>query len=52
MRGEYGNDEATKEGFPEMVGNDFILMFCEHMGGDINQEVTRIEFEYLTKWES
>lgn len=47
MRGQYGNDEAAKEGFPEMIGNDFVLMFCEHMNCDINQEVTRIEFEYI-----
>lgn len=47
LRGQYGNDEATKEGFPDMIGDEFILMFCEHMGGDINQEVTRIEFEYV-----
>lgn len=45
--GSYGSHEATLEGFPEMSGIEFTDMFCEHMGGDIDQEVTRIEFEYL-----
>lgn len=43
----YGDTEATKEGFPRMTGTDFVRMFCEHMGGDEWQDVTRIEFEYL-----
>jgi len=42
-----GFNEATMEGFPEMTGEQFAEMFCEHMGGEIDQEVTRIEFEYL-----
>ena len=39
--------EAAKEGFPEMSGKEFSEMFCEHMGGELDQEVTRIEFEYV-----
>lgn len=42
-----GFGEATAEGFPDMTGEQFAEMFCEHMGGDIDQEVTRIEFEYI-----
>lgn len=45
---DYGNEEAKKEGFPYMTGSEFVTMFCEHMGGSPVQEVTRIEFEYLT----
>lgn len=44
---EYGDAEAIREGFPEMVGAAFVQMFCRHMGGDRSQIVTRIEFEYV-----
>ena len=44
---EYGRDEARKEGFPELHGDAFVQMFCEHMGGEEDQTITRIEFEYL-----
>lgn len=43
----YGRLEAAREGFPKMSGADFVNMFCDHMGGDPGQEVTRIEFEYM-----
>ena len=43
----YGLEEAAMEGFPEMDGAGFVRMFCEHMGGEFHQEVTRIEFEYV-----
>jgi hypothetical protein len=43
----YGKIEAAREGFPGMTGSEFVALFCEHMGGDGTQEVTRIEFEYL-----
>lgn len=45
----YGAMEAAREGFPGMSGADFVNMFCDHMGGDQSQEVTRIEFEYLNQ---
>jgi hypothetical protein len=48
LSGKYGKEEAAKEGFPEMSGPDFVEMFCQHMGGRCDQEVTRIEFEYMT----
>ena len=43
----YGIREAKREGFPKMRGSEFALMFVQHMGGDLWQVVTRIEFEYL-----
>lgn len=43
----YGRNEAALEGFPDMTGEQFVAMYCEHLGGDEAQELTRIEFEYL-----
>lgn len=43
----YGRKEAKREGFPELRGHEFALMFAQHMGGDLWQVVTRIEFEYM-----
>ena len=43
----YGSDEARKEGFPSMTGYQFVEMFCDHMGGKVDQSVTRIEYEYI-----
>jgi hypothetical protein len=43
----YGRKEASREGFPKLQGHEFVLMFCQHMGCGMDQEVTRIEFEYL-----
>lgn len=43
----YGLSEAEKEGFPNFCGPTFVAMFCDHMGGHVDQFVTRIEFEYL-----
>jgi len=43
----YGWPEAEREGFPEMTGTQFVAMFCQKMGGKPDQEVTRIEFEYV-----
>jgi hypothetical protein len=43
----YGNLEATREGFPDLTGKQFVEMFCKHMGGTPAQIVTRIAFEYL-----
>lgn len=41
------HDGPSREGFPWMSNMQFVEMFCKHMGGDADQEVTRIEFEYL-----
>lgn len=39
--------EAVREGFPELTGEQFVEMYCSHMGGTPDQEVTRIEYTYL-----
>ncbi len=39
--------EAVREGFPDLTGEEFIEMFCDHMKCDPSTVVTRIEFEYL-----
>ena len=46
----YIGDEAygpAYEGFPQLDAKQFVEMFCHHMGGDGDQFVTRIEFEYV-----
>ena len=43
----YDEHEEAREGFPEMTADQFVSMFCKHMGGDEGQLVTRIEFEYV-----
>lgn len=43
----YGLVEAELEGFPYMTGHGFVEMFCRHMGGEADQMVNRIEFEYV-----
>jgi hypothetical protein len=45
----YGKRECEREGFPKYSPDEFVAMFCEHMGGDCRQEVTRIQFEYLNE---
>ncbi|MCB1641787.1 MAG: hypothetical protein KDI37_08655 [Xanthomonadales bacterium] len=42
-----GQAGADREGYPLISPRRFVEVFCEHMGGDENQEVTRIEFEYV-----
>lgn len=41
--------DCAKEGFPEMVPQDFVAMLCNHYGSKITgaSMVNRIEFEYL-----
>lgn len=41
------DEEAKKEGFPNMSGLEFIDFFCEKMDCHKNKIVTRIEFEYV-----
>ena len=40
-------DDVECEGFPDRLRFTFMAFFCEHMGGDVLQEVTRIEWRYL-----
>ncbi len=47
LHGQYGLEESRKEGFGDQSGHKFVTMFCQHMGGERDQVVTRIEFEYL-----
>lgn len=44
---DYGKHECALEGFPNMDGIDFVLMFCSHMKAFPSQTVTRIEFKYV-----
>jgi hypothetical protein len=46
--GQKGLEESRREGF-DFSYHKFVEMFCKHMGGDKNQEVTRIEFEYINE---
>ncbi len=41
------HDECVKEGFPEMMPEDFIKMFTKEMKCDSSEVVNRIEFEYI-----
>lgn len=40
------DDDVEREGFI-MPAHEFIEMFCDHMGRDRDQIVTRIEFRYV-----
>lgn len=41
------DQDARREGFPELTGPQFVEMYCRHQGGDADQEVTRIEYRYI-----
>lgn len=41
------DEDATREGYPEESGVDFVERFAFHMGIRPGDLVTRIEFEYL-----
>lgn len=41
------HEDVVREGFPGMTAEEFVAMFCRNMGGQPDQIVTRIEFEYL-----
>jgi len=43
----YGKTEAIREGFPHLSGDQFVTMFCNHMGGRPDQIITRIEFRRI-----
>lgn len=44
---EYGNQDAANEGFLNLTGHEFVMMFCAHMRCRPADYVTRIEFEYV-----
>ena len=39
--------DVVREGFPDLSPDEFVRYFCEHMGGDAWQVVTRIGWRYL-----
>lgn len=39
--------DAAREGFPGLTGQEFVTMFCRHMGTSPETIVTRIEWKYL-----
>lgn len=41
------DEDAAREGFPDMTGAEFVEFFCKAMGCKPDAEVTRIEFDYL-----
>ena len=45
--GSYGREEMVKEGFPALDPQAFMLRFFVKQHIDPNEQVTRIEFEYL-----
>lgn len=46
-RRAYGDAEATREGFPNLVGFEFVDMFCRHMRCQPSTIITRIEFRRI-----
>lgn len=42
-----GATECDLEGFPLMLAQEFIFMFCQHMRCTPETIVTRIEFKYV-----
>jgi hypothetical protein len=45
--GMYGMVECQREGFPDMTPKDFVEMYCKANRCQPQEEVTRIEFEYV-----
>ena len=41
---EIAADDVRREGFPDMTPEEFVAMFCKHMGCANDAVVTRIEF--------
>ena len=44
---DYGREEVVKEGFPELTPEQFVAMFCKHMGCEPQKLVNRIEIDYV-----
>lgn len=43
----YGDEEARREGFPELSGEQFAKWYAYEFGVSLDEEITRIEFRYL-----
>jgi hypothetical protein len=41
---KWGQEEAKREGFPEMSGEEFVKFFCREMKCEPSKIITRIEF--------
>ncbi len=41
------DDDAAREGFPDFTATEFCHVYCAHNGGNLDQIVTRIEFEHM-----
>jgi hypothetical protein len=47
-RGQYGRDEAAREGFPQLEYGEFVAFFIATLRGcTLDAVVTHIEFEYV-----
>lgn len=44
---EVTDEEATREGFPEWTGAEFVRFFCKKMGVGPEVELTRIHFRVI-----
>lgn len=45
---EYGREECRREGFPEMMPEEFVTFWCKgHKGATPESPVMRLEFEYV-----
>jgi len=43
----YGRLECVAEGFPHLTPEKFVEMYCKHMNVNPEDEVTRLQFEYV-----
>lgn len=44
---DYADQEAIKEGFPHMTGNQFAVVFCNYHRVSIDYAPNRIEFKHV-----
>jgi hypothetical protein len=44
---DYGQEECAREGFPHLTPDEFIEMLVAHSGKTEDDDVNRIEFEYV-----
>lgn len=44
---DYGRQEVIKEGYPDMTPHEFVEMYCAHNKCTPDDEVHRMEYEYL-----
>lgn len=44
---DMAKEDCAAEGFPGLSPDEFVSMFCVHMGCDAGETVNRIEFKYV-----